>query len=163
MSHWELRKQIVEFVVSHWQDPDPDFASLVRVEHATETVETYRERMLGKNKDWGAYPEILAAARMLCKHVVIFSYNPDLNIDENYDEDVEMVNGLTSLFISSGQTRKFKVADTLHLLRIGDNHHFHAVTNGGAIATTINACKRNHHPITLLISSPHLFGIRRQL
>ena len=161
MSHWELRKEIVEFVVSHWQDPDPDFASLVRVQHATETVETYRERMLGKKKDWGAYPEILAAARMLCKHVVIFSYNPDLNIDENYDEDVEMVNGLTSLFISSGQTRKLKVADTLHLLRIGDNH-FHAVTNGGAIATTINACKRNHPPITLLISSPHLFGIRRQ-
>jgi hypothetical protein len=155
MSHWELRKRIVDYVVAHWQDPDPDFATLVGVEHETETVETYRERMLGKNKDWGAYPEILAAARMLGKHIVIFSYNTDMNIDESDDEDVEYVNGLTSLFISSGVTRKYQVADILHLLRIGDNH-FHAVTNGGAISTTINACKQKHHPITYLISGPHL-------
>ena len=162
MSHWELRKRIVDYVVAHWQDPDPDFATLVCVEHESETVETYRERMLGKEKDWGAYPEILAAARMLGKHIVIFSYNTDKNSDGSDDEDVEYVNGVTSLFISSGVTGKYQVADTLHLLRIGDKH-FHAVTNGGAISTTSKACKQKHLPITCLMSGPHLLVIHRQL
>jgi hypothetical protein len=65
LSHWDLRKKIVDFVLLHWEHPDTEFATFIRSEHENEIPHTYRERMLGAQKDWGDFPEILAAARVL--------------------------------------------------------------------------------------------------
>jgi hypothetical protein len=54
LSHWDVRKQIVDYVLTHWDDPENQFSKIVRMDNERETPLSYQERMLGGRKDWGA-------------------------------------------------------------------------------------------------------------
>ncbi len=67
-------KQIVDYVLSHWDNPEIEFATLIRMDNDKETPLSYQERMLGGRKDWGGFPELVAAARVFGTHIVVFHY-----------------------------------------------------------------------------------------
>ena len=83
---------------------------LVRMDNEKETPFSYQERMLGGRKDWGGFPEIMAAARVFGTHVVLFHY---LHGDET----------LQSTFVSAPNL-DFVSPPTIHLVRvIGKQYH----------------------------------------
>ena len=73
-THWDLRKNIVDHVISNWDDTEMPYSYLIRTEHPEETQETYRARMLGRNKDWGDFPELVAASTLLGRDIDILDY-----------------------------------------------------------------------------------------
>jgi hypothetical protein len=118
LSHWDVRKQIVDYVMTHWDDQENQFSKIVRMDNEKETPLSYQERMLGGRKDWGGYPEVMAAARVFGTHIVLFHY---VQGDET----------LQSTFVSAPNL-DFADPPTIHLVRVQDKQ-YHAALRVGKI------------------------------
>jgi hypothetical protein len=66
----------VEHVISLWDDTQVTYATWIRFDFPSETPESYRERLLGRNKDRGDFPEIVAASTLLQRDIEIHDYKP---------------------------------------------------------------------------------------
>jgi hypothetical protein len=66
----------VEHVISLWDDTQVTYATWIRFDFPSETPEAYRERLLGRNKDRGDFPEIVAASTLLQRDIEIHDYKP---------------------------------------------------------------------------------------
>ncbi len=78
-----------------------------------ETPLTYQEKMLGGRKDWGGFPELVAAARVFGAHVVVFHY-------------VHGAETLQSVFVSAPNL-DFDDSPTIHLVRDQDKQYHAAM------------------------------------
>ncbi len=116
LSHWDVRKQIVDYVLTHWDDPENEFTKIIRMDNDKETPLSYQERMLGGRKDWGGFPELMAAARVFGTHVVVFHY---VHGDET----------LQSTFVSAPNL-DFDDPPTIHLVRVQDKQYHAALRVG---------------------------------
>jgi hypothetical protein len=112
MSHWDLRKQIVEHVISMWNDTQVTYATWIRFDYPSETPDTYRDRLLGRTKDWGDFAEIVAASTVLDTDIEIHAFKPGcLTLDTTP--------------ISTNDAG-INTNEKIHLLRV--NHsHYHAL------------------------------------
>jgi hypothetical protein len=120
MSHIQLRAAIVEHVVINWDDTTDMYAEWVRIMHKNETIETYKERMLGPLKCRGHFPELCAAAAILQRHIEIFEYVPgetSLKWEEIVAPGNQTIHG-----------------PNLQLVRIGDDHYHVGTPRATAVA-----------------------------
>jgi hypothetical protein len=112
ISHWDLRKEIVDHVVSMWDDTQVTYASWIRYEYPSETPNTYRARLLGRTKDWGDLAEIVAASTVLERDIVIHAFTPGGQT-------------LTTTPISTNDVGP-RPNEKIHLLRVNQSH-YHAL------------------------------------
>ena len=104
-----IRQEAVNYVVAHWKDPDFPFCTFVQGQHPDETIESYTRRLLGPGKDWGDYPELVAAANVYRHHLYILDLELNAtNLRAHYVE----AEGL-----------KASAARTYFVVRVGDNHY----------------------------------------
>ena len=109
ISHGEVRRDLVTHVVTFWNSNENEFGEFVRIAHADETVETYKKRMLGRGKDWGDYPELVAAAVLYQHHIQVL-------------ELVDTEQPLSSITIEVPGLLDDE-APTIHIVRVGQNHY----------------------------------------
>jgi hypothetical protein len=111
ISHGEVRRDLVAHVVTFWNSKENEFGEFVRIAHADETVETYKKRMLGCEKDWGDNPELVAAAVLYQHHIQVLELvDPELPLSSMKIE-------LPGLLEDE--------APTIHIVRV-DQNHYHA-------------------------------------
>ena len=104
-----IRQEAVNYVVAHWKDPEFPFCTFVQGQHPDETIESYTRRLLGPGKDWGDYPELVAAANVYRHHLYILDLELNAtNLRAHYVE----AEGL-----------KASAARTHFVVRVGDNHY----------------------------------------
>ena len=103
-----IRQAAVTYVVAHWDDQEFPFGEFVRNVHPDETTETYTRRLGGRGKDWGDYPELVAAANVYRHHLYI------LDLDTN-------ATTLTTHYIEAEDL--LRNATTHYVVRVGDNHY----------------------------------------
>ena len=112
ISHWDLRKEIVDHVVSMWEDSQVTYATWIRYEYPTETPDTYKARLLGRTKDWGNFAEIVATSIVLERDIVIHAFTPGGLT-------------LTTTPISTNDVGH-RPNEEIHLLRVNQSH-YHAL------------------------------------
>jgi hypothetical protein len=109
ISHGVVRRDLVAHVVTFWNSNENEFGEFVRIAHADETVETYKKRLLGRGKDWGDYPELVAAAILYQHHIQVL-------------ELVDTEQPLSSMKIEVPGLLDDE-APTIHIVRVGQNHY----------------------------------------
>ena len=103
-----IRQAAVTYVVGHWDDPEFPFGEFVRNVHPNETTDTYTHRLGGPGKDWGDYPELVAAANVYRHHLYILDLDPDATtLNTHYIEAEDLQANATTHFV----------------VRVGDNHY----------------------------------------
>ncbi len=113
LTHVLVRERIVEHVLNNWNDHTISYKVWICNTHKNETPETYKLRMLGRCKDWGDYPELVAAASIFQMKIAVLEY-------------VEDATDLACTTIdASGLTND--EAPRIFLIRVGLNH-YHAGT-----------------------------------
>ena len=113
-THATIRKDVVDHVVSNWNSSQQPFGEYVRVEHPDETSTTYHARMLGRGKDWGDYPELVAAAMIYQRHINV------LQLEDREGQLSSMTIEIPGVSLDE--------APTVVIVRVGHNH-YHAGTN----------------------------------
>ena len=103
-----IRQAAVTYVVGHWDDPEFPYGEFVRNCHPNETTDTYTHRLNGPGKDWGDYPELVAATNVYRHHLYLL----DLDADER---------AFTTHYIEAEDLEEN--ATTHFVVRVGDNHY----------------------------------------
>jgi len=85
------------------------YAEWIRYEHPNETPVTYKRRMLGRSKDWGDHPELVAAAEHYGHHIVVLEYAQDATSFREIIVHIPKV--------------EFQNAPRIILIRVGRNHY----------------------------------------
>ena len=75
--HQMIRSAIVSHITSHWENTVVPYGLWIRHVYPNETTKTYTHRMEGRRKDYGDYPELVAAADLFQHHVVVLEYVTD--------------------------------------------------------------------------------------
>ncbi len=108
-THEEVREKIVAHIIHNWEHRTTFYCEWIHAKHPFETVETYKNRMLGIQKDWGDEPEIVAAASIFQTIIQTLEY-------------VEGASALTSTIIECPGTIPQEVPG-IRILRVGRNHY----------------------------------------
>ncbi len=111
LHHMNLRQRIVAHVIQHWDDTATMYGEAVRSKFPQETCVTYQARMLGRKRNGGDYPELVAAACLLDTSIVIINH-------------VHGNDALTRSVIHKPSCDAVSDSERcIHLLRVGENHY----------------------------------------
>jgi hypothetical protein len=108
-NHHAIRKTIITHILGNWENSVVSYAEWIRYEHPNETPVTYKRRMLGRSKDWGDHPELVAAAEHYGHHVVVLEYAQDATSFREIIVHIPKV--------------EFQNAPRIILIRVGRNHY----------------------------------------
>jgi hypothetical protein len=109
LTHEDIREKIVAHIIRNWNNKTTTYCEWIQAKYPTQTAETYKNRMLGKLKDWGDEPELVAAASIFETTIEILEY-------------VDGAAALTSTIIDCPGTAPQEVPG-IRLLRVGRNHY----------------------------------------
>jgi hypothetical protein len=100
----------VEFVAANWHGDEVEFGDWVQIANPGDTTaNAYKARMLPPSRDWGDYPELVAAASIYQHHIMILEYIADENRIQPILVEVP--------------GKEDEEAPTIHLARVGRNHY----------------------------------------
>ena len=109
LTHEDIREKIVAHIIRNWNNNTTMYCEWIQAKYPSQTAETYKNRMLGKLKDWGDEPELVAAASIFETTIEILEY-------------IDGAAALTSTIIDCPGTAPQEVPG-IRLLRVGRNHY----------------------------------------
>jgi hypothetical protein len=110
-----IRQEAVNYVVTHWENPEFPCCDFVRGQHPDESTESYTRRLLGSAKDWGDYPELVAAANVYRHHLYILDLERNATNLRAHWVEAEGLDGSN--------------ARAHFVVRVGDNHYHAGAVN----------------------------------
>ena len=108
-NHQMIRSAIVSHITSHWEDTVVPYGQWIGHVYRNETTKTYTHRMEGPKKDYGDYPELVAAAELFQHHVVVLEYVTDSTCFHEIIVDIPGVD--------------FEKGPKIIMIRVGGNHY----------------------------------------